>query len=239
MSPTPPSNLEGRSQETWERTQTDFQGQGVQPRQVRVAAAPLETVPGTSNIGCPSNALKQFIRNNSMEGARAPALLVSALLRWVQRFGACAAQCLVPRHLGLVRVGARSVHAPRRFGTRRSVHRRSVHAPRRSTLRRSTLGASTLGARTSTLDARCTHLDASTLGACTSTLDASALDARCTHLDTRRFGASTLGARTSTLNASALDARRVDASTLGTLLDARCSHLNASALDARLTHLDA
>ncbi|RXM99195.1 hypothetical protein EOD39_11949 [Acipenser ruthenus] len=30
MSPTPPSNLERRSQETWERTQTDFQGQGVQ-----------------------------------------------------------------------------------------------------------------------------------------------------------------------------------------------------------------
>ncbi|MGH0126324.1 UNVERIFIED_CONTAM: hypothetical protein FKN15_028071 [Acipenser sinensis] len=62
------------------------------------------------------------------------------------------------------------------------------------------LNASALGA---------CRIDASTLGACTSTLDA-----RCTHLDALRFGVSTLGARTSTLDASAFDARRIDASTL-------------------------
>ncbi|MGH0139827.1 UNVERIFIED_CONTAM: hypothetical protein FKN15_009948 [Acipenser sinensis] len=104
-----------------------------------------------------------------------------------------------------------------------------------------------LGACTSTLDARCTHLDARrfdaqcthldtqridalTLGARTSTLDA-----QCTHLDTRRFGALTLSARTSTLDASVLDVRCVDASTLG----AHTSTLDASALDVRCTHLDA
>ncbi|MGH0123401.1 UNVERIFIED_CONTAM: hypothetical protein FKN15_021905 [Acipenser sinensis] len=90
---------------------------------------------------------------------------------------------------------------------------------------------------------------ASALGAITSTLDA-----RCTHLDTRRFGASTLGARTSTL-----DAWRIDASTLGARTSmlgarrfgARCTHLDARRLvhaprrstlrrfDARCTHLDA
>ncbi|MGH0133915.1 UNVERIFIED_CONTAM: hypothetical protein FKN15_053891 [Acipenser sinensis] len=41
MSP-PPSNLEGRSQETWERTQTGFQEQGVLTSLRR--SCPLETV---------------------------------------------------------------------------------------------------------------------------------------------------------------------------------------------------
>ncbi|MGH0117817.1 UNVERIFIED_CONTAM: hypothetical protein FKN15_039988 [Acipenser sinensis] len=124
-------------------------------------------------------------------GARAPALLVSALLRLVQRFGAlCSASAL----------GAWcSV-----LGIRCSTHldaRCSVHAPRRSTLRRSTLGASTLGARTLTLDAQYTHLNARRFGASTLGARTSTLDARCTQLDARRFGASTLGARTSTLGA--------------------------------------
>ncbi|MGH0125429.1 UNVERIFIED_CONTAM: hypothetical protein FKN15_045349 [Acipenser sinensis] len=111
-----------------------------------------------------------------------------------------------------------------------------------------------LGARTSTLDARCTHLDArcfgtSTLGARTSTLDArcvdtstlgartSMLDARCTHLDTRRFDA-----RCTYIDARRLVRRRLD--TRCTHLDARCTHLDArrfcaSTLGARTSTLDA
>ncbi|MGH0159695.1 UNVERIFIED_CONTAM: hypothetical protein FKN15_043508 [Acipenser sinensis] len=78
------------------------------------------------------------------------------------------------------------------------------------------------------------------LGACSSTLDA-----RCTHLNARRFGASTLGARTSTLDASALR-RSVHAPRHSTLrrsahrrLDVRCMLLDARRFGARCTHLDA
>ncbi|MGH0157769.1 UNVERIFIED_CONTAM: hypothetical protein FKN15_034259 [Acipenser sinensis] len=130
----------------------------------------------------------------------------------------------MPRHLGLVRVGARSVLGASTLSARtstldasaldawcfdaRCTHldaRRSVHAPRR-------------------FDARCTHLDARRFGARRYTRRS--LDARCTYLDARRFGASTLGARTSTLGA------RVSK------LGAHTSTLDASALDTRCTHLE-
>ncbi|MGH0179501.1 UNVERIFIED_CONTAM: hypothetical protein FKN15_004816 [Acipenser sinensis] len=246
-----------------------MQRRGRQPIDIRLSVMavtrrglPIESITGAEALvescGDGEPQKKKRATEQSISSSRGETLGSPVASVLVQRF---CAWCLVPRHLGLVRVGARSVLGASTLSARtstldaRCTHldaRRSVHAPRRSTL----------GARTSTLDARCTR---------TSTLDASALDARCTHLDASmlsaristlgahtstldatRVDASTLGARTSTLDASAhrrsvhaprrLGARRLDARC--TRLDARCSHLDARRLgarrlDARCTHLDA